>query len=154
MKVWYTSLCHWLLTTIAFTLQLWKKCRQTHSLTSPVSFMINVLYNAEILDSLSTVQMLTWAQAKIFKLWHVINLITCKLYFFADLRSKKNLPAHLHYSYLQLRHYFLPKQPSLRLDCLWNSNTSVYKGLPKLSWFLPCTNFYISFLETNWTSSI
>lgn len=107
------SLC---LAPMFFTLAIWKRCSDRYSLSSPCSPLINILFNADIPDSLSYDRMLHWVWAGIFQLRQLVNPATRHLLTFIDLQEQHQIPKTLFYSYLQIRHFFTTKSPTLTLD--------------------------------------
>lgn len=75
-----------------------------------------MLFNPDIPDSLSYERRLPWIQAGVFQLWHLVNPVTLRFMSFSDLQVKHQVPKKLLYSYLQFKHYFSIKSPSLSLE--------------------------------------
>lgn len=60
--------------------------------------------------------MLPWTQAGIFQLRNLVHPLTHALLPFDEIQRKHQIPKHLFYSYLQIKHYFSTKSPTLTLD--------------------------------------
>lgn len=60
--------------------------------------------------------LLHWTGAGIFQLRHLVNPATRHLLPFVDLQKQYQIPKTLFYSYLQFRHFFATKSPTLSLD--------------------------------------
>lgn len=98
------------------TLSIWKKSLHYFSLSSPCTPLLNVLFNPEISDSLSYSRMYPWSQAGIFQLRNLVHPLTHRLYSFAELQHKFQIPKQLFYTYLQFKHYFSSKSSTITLE--------------------------------------
>lgn len=103
------SIC---LAPMLFTLSIWKRCSEHYSLSFPCPPLLNVLFNPDIPDSLSYDRMLAWTQAGIFQLRQLVNPVIQHFLSFSDLKKHQS-PKTLFYSYLQFRHFFSSRSPSL-----------------------------------------
>lgn len=114
------SLC---LTSMLFTLSIWKRCLERYSLSSPGLLFLNVLFNPDIPDGLSYVRILPWTQAGIFHLRQLVYPVTRSVLSFVDLQAKHQIPTSLLYFYmhfkifssLNLPHYLWRNPPILNI---------------------------------------
>ncbi|PIO11108.1 hypothetical protein AB205_0076050, partial [Aquarana catesbeiana] len=101
---------------MALTLTIWRNCLKRYPLMSSCSPLVNVLLNPLIPDSMSLGRIFPWINVHLFQLRNLVHPITRKLHSFDALREKFDLPPHFFHFYLQVRHFFHSKSPSLTLD--------------------------------------
>lgn len=82
---------------MSFILEIWKKCCPPFS---------NILFKLILPDSLSFGRMSPWVQASLFQLRNPVLLVSRRLCTFEDLQENYNLPKHMFYFYLQVKHLF------------------------------------------------